>query len=286
MIYESFNVDRELTKIDPVDILQSGKITKKDIGKTVYLSNSVITCQEWQIADVDHAGISGTVDLISKYCIGDDTVNGGNYYLGYRYMYDSVLSSGSFLELRSDIGPSPNWIFSKFSTSVQNALEDIDKRTINGKNAGGYKMKIPTAMNLGFTKSSYIHNKNTYYCKAAADCGFSTLKEKDCVYPLFENSTADSSLRNELVQAILPNGENISDKNLQYISTKIYTSTIVGTKINYPGQDPSGYNNNGSDTGILTVSSIDGALELNNPLYVGSSYLYAVVRVIIRFGKK
>ena len=40
LVYNSFNLDKELTKINPVGALCSGKINKDDIGKTVYLSNS------------------------------------------------------------------------------------------------------------------------------------------------------------------------------------------------------------------------------------------------------
>ena len=53
--------------MNPIKALTSGEFTKDDIGKTVYLSNSVSPCQEWRIADVNHDDTVGTVDLWPKY---------------------------------------------------------------------------------------------------------------------------------------------------------------------------------------------------------------------------
>ena len=68
-VYESFNLDTDLGNVNPVKALTSGKITSDYIGKTVYLSNSAADCQEWRIADVNHDGTYGTVDLFPKYVL-------------------------------------------------------------------------------------------------------------------------------------------------------------------------------------------------------------------------
>ena len=69
-VYSSrLNIDQELTSVNPVKALSSGQITKNDVGKTVYLSNSQCATQEWRIADVNHDGAYGTVDLFPKYVL-------------------------------------------------------------------------------------------------------------------------------------------------------------------------------------------------------------------------
>ena len=94
LIYVRDNIDDELSTIDPVDLLTSGRITKFDIGKTVYISNSYLADQEWVIADVNHDNTKGTVDLITKYTIDNTccTYENEEYYeseLRFR-MYDIV----------------------------------------------------------------------------------------------------------------------------------------------------------------------------------------------------
>ena len=71
--------------MNPVKALTSGKITKNDIGKTVYISNSNMICQEWVIADINHDDTEGTVDLVMKYLY---SITGNNYKMSYGYSSD------------------------------------------------------------------------------------------------------------------------------------------------------------------------------------------------------
>ena len=116
-VYSSFNIDEELGKVNPVALLTSGKITSNDIGKTVYLSNSRVKCQEWIIADINHDGTSGTVDLFSKYLLGSKShykTNNNSYYI------ESDLDN--YLELD---------VYSGFATEVRNALNNMTVELYN-----------------------------------------------------------------------------------------------------------------------------------------------------------
>ena len=87
-VYESFNLDTDLGNVNPVKALTSGKITSDYIGKTVYLSNSAADCQEWRIADVNHDGTYGTVDLFPKYVLQNSSRVFAN---AFRYYKESLL---------------------------------------------------------------------------------------------------------------------------------------------------------------------------------------------------
>ena len=73
-----------MTKVNPVKALTSGQFTTADIGKTVYISNSVAATQEWRIADVNYDSTTGTVDLFPKYILTNTGIGfgAGNYYKG------------------------------------------------------------------------------------------------------------------------------------------------------------------------------------------------------------
>ena len=121
LVYNSFN----LSRVNPVRELTSGKITTADIGKTVYLSNSQTECQEWRIANITINGNGwSTVDLVSKYIlctrVFDERYN--------RYKYSSLRTwlNGDFLN--------------GFDISVANALSTI---------YNGDKVSIPTGENVG-----------------------------------------------------------------------------------------------------------------------------------------
>lgn len=106
-------VDEALEQVDPVDILTSGRITTDDLGKTVYLSNSAIVCQEWIIADVNHDNTTDTVDLISKTTLDnyDKKMSwDGSNWAGVYYIGSGV---DTYLE---------NTVYNGFSDSIKNAI--------------------------------------------------------------------------------------------------------------------------------------------------------------------
>ena len=171
LVYNSFNLDKELTKVDPVKALASGKIKKSDIGKTVYLSNSISPCQEWIIADIDHDNTKGTVDIISKYSLTNKSNNwnfGSRTATGYNHPY--YYASGireSINNFRSYDGLFP----SGFSAEIQNAIkvQDVPCTLKESLNSNVYdKIKLPSLSELGLmgdrNKSiTYSNNEGTIY---------------------------------------------------------------------------------------------------------------------------
>ena len=90
------------------------------IGIEVTLPNSVITCQEWVIADVNHDGTSGTVDLFSKYTLE-------LRYSGVEFGLNNIYK-GSELDARMELK------CSYFDEDVYNALLNYEVRIENDKN--------------------------------------------------------------------------------------------------------------------------------------------------------
>ena len=148
LIYNSFNLDKELTKVDNVSVLTSGKITKEDIGKTVYLSNSATSCQEWVIADVDHDSASGTVDLFSKYIVKESTQINSAYGLNADPSKDGLYREWLNTNL-----------YNGFATIVRTSLKDQVYKNVNGKDASD-KVKCPSATEVGCLGVAYA---NQYY---------------------------------------------------------------------------------------------------------------------------
>ena len=98
--------------------LTSGKITSDYIGKTVYLSNSVITCQEWIIADVNHDSTSGTVDLISKTTLTNDKT---------QFNINGLIYKSSTLDTYLE-----STVYNGFSASIKNALNNMSVPSYTG----------------------------------------------------------------------------------------------------------------------------------------------------------
>ena len=145
--------------MNPVSVLTSGKITSDHIGKTVYLSNSAITCQEWIIADVNHDGTSGTVDLVCKHCYYGElsTKNGVQFDQTSNYYAASSLYNNTHNKV------------SYFTDDVKNAMKTIN--FISGSETLQDKIKIPSLTEVGCNKNSYC-----------------TPAQEGTIYPLFGNT--------------------------------------------------------------------------------------------------
>ena len=175
LVYNSFNVDEELTKVNPIDALQSGKIKKSDIGKTVYLSNTATTCQEWRIADVNHEN-TNSVDLIIKYT--DDPSTRYNIYGGDGYFYNSKYDR------------SINQIRTGFTNPVKAAMAYMDfteDKDIYGRGHSAIsKIKAPSAAELGWYSCTDIGN-------AINSHGSYKISQEGEMYPLFGKTSLSSS---------------------------------------------------------------------------------------------
>lgn len=139
LIYESYNLDKELTKIDPVRALTSGEITSDYLGRSVYLSNSIAPNQEWVIAGVNHDNTSGTVDLISRYTLLQNTTTYSS--TGTSYYDDSTLRK--YLN---------DTIYNSFADKIKTAMSQI---TTSYYRSNEWKtlqehIKIPSLYELGF----------------------------------------------------------------------------------------------------------------------------------------
>ena len=80
----------------------------------MYLSNSAIKCQEWVIADVNHDGTSGTVDLFSKTLLHGPNDGGINFSY---YGSETNIYNGSKLDDYAE-----STVYNGFATEVRNAL--------------------------------------------------------------------------------------------------------------------------------------------------------------------
>lgn len=134
-VYESLNIDQELGNVNPVKALTSGKITSDYIGKSVYLSNSVVACQEWRIADINHDGIVGTVDLFPKY-VFQDSIN------------FSICSTMNTPYSRTNVRSWLNGTFyNGFDDTVKNAIKT--QTFISDDDSLSDKVKCPSIIELG-----------------------------------------------------------------------------------------------------------------------------------------
>ena len=142
-MYQSFNLDNELANVNPVKALTSGKITKNDIGKTVYLSNTCTSNQEWRIADINHDNTTGTVDLFPKYII-DNNVRAVKFHENSQYYKKS--------DLRTYLNDT---IYNGFTDEVKNAMK-VQNFPSNGETLSD-KVKCPSVDELGL---NYRSNRN------------------------------------------------------------------------------------------------------------------------------
>ena len=139
-----------MNKVNPIAALTSGKITSAHIGKTVYLSNSAITCQEWVIADVNHDGTSGTVDLFGKYVL-----NNNDFSIQYNTVYSSVYK-GSNLDNYLE-----STVYNGFTTEVKNALNNMNVVS-NGETLQRHVV-APSLREVGNNYPDHVLEEGTIY---------------------------------------------------------------------------------------------------------------------------
>ena len=226
LVYQSFNLDNELSKVNPVKALTSGKITANDIGKTVYLSNSVSNCQEWIIIGINHDSTSGTVDLISKSSMllwntdtsktataseyGNSNTNG----LMVNMNENATYSVRKFLE---------NEVVPGFTNDIKNVLKTMNvdwvvkgNTSYNSWNAGvtaSYqtKIKVPSCYELGFRTNGGLYFNGLYDNYNANGIGIN-LGEEYSYFPGFDTQNAMPA-----------NLQNLLDRNTIGISDKQWT---------------------------------------------------------------
>lgn len=159
-VYSSrINIDQEIANANPVKALTSGQFTTADIGKTVYLSNSAVTCQEWRVADVNHDGTSGTVDLFPKYTLTTE------------YM---VFSNSSQYYANSNIRTWLNGtVLGGFTAEIQSAMK-VQNFPSNGATLSD-KVKCPSLDEVGCHNASAI----------TSDYGGDYVIAEGTIYPIF-----------------------------------------------------------------------------------------------------
>ena len=109
----------------------------------MYLSNSQCAIQEWRVADVNHDGTTGTVDLFPKYLLE----NTGR-------VFDKTIHSQyyDYSDLRTWITTT---LYNGFTTEVQNAMK-VQSFPSNGETLND-KVKCPSLDEVGC-------NYNERYC--------------------------------------------------------------------------------------------------------------------------
>ena len=136
-----------LTEEEFLEIVNAGMQNELQLETEITLSNPLGTTDVWVVADVNHDGITGTVDLISKNLICDSTANAyttNNSYWGSSQIYrDSTIRSwltGTYI--------------TGFSTAIQNALKTMDVIT-DGSDTVQDKIKLLSMNEVGFSNSDW-----------------------------------------------------------------------------------------------------------------------------------
>ena len=168
-----------MTTVDPVDALTSGKIAKDDIGKTVYLSNSGTKCQEWRIADVNHDGTEGMVDLISKYVL----LSSGRSWGSSSQKPGSYKDSGPFYALQNTVLP----YFSKdiksvmieFTVDCDGYYNRFRPNELEYQTTETSKIHIPSITELGYSDGRFLDT--SYYANYAVKEG--------TPYPIYDHDS-------------------------------------------------------------------------------------------------
>ena len=124
---DGFDLDKELAKVNPVRALTSGKITKDCIGRMVRLTNSEADTDEWIIANVNHDGTEGAVDLFPAKVLKTDM------------QFDTTSQLYSLSDLRSWLNDD---LYHGFATEVQNAI--VDQQILSNGEILEDKVKCPS----------------------------------------------------------------------------------------------------------------------------------------------
>lgn len=193
--------------------MTSGKITKNDVGKTVYLSNSFTKCQEWRIADINHAGTSGTVDLFPKYVLGavDCIANSSSYDPTYcrTQIHDA-------LYVNSKTYPC---VYNGFSSEVKNAMLKI-KYPYYAASSG-----FPTKLNTDLEE--YVVAPSLKEIGIDYSYNYPTLSEmllEGELYPLFGSELGKS---NPLAGLKVMSGDEIGYISRTFVDGIRYGSTVM-----------------------------------------------------------
>ena len=145
--------------------MQSGKITKDDIGKTVYLSSSYSVCQEWLIADINHDDTKGTVDLFPRYVLNQKNKVSGYYNDTVFDSSDSNSYNGSSVDTR-------------LNKDCYNGFADVVKSSMCAMKKEGFMRYViaPSLIELNEYRSNNDEPPIGYYWNSGSP------------YPLFESS--------------------------------------------------------------------------------------------------
>lgn len=146
LVYQSFNKETDFGKTNPVQLLTSGLITSDDIGRTVYLSNSTTSCQEWIVIGVNHDNTSGTVDLRSKYIALD------RFYKASTDYNSTITIDYNTTGIRNTINSS---FYNGFADSIKNAMKIMEVKFYDQNlstpaiTTYNDKVKLPSMTELG-----------------------------------------------------------------------------------------------------------------------------------------
>ena len=143
---DEFDLDKELRKVNPVRALTSGMITKDYIDRKVYITNSEADVKEWVIADVNHDGTKGTVDLFPVEVLKTDM------------QFDPVSQLYGISDLRS-------WLNGKFYNGFSDEVRDAItyQQTLSNGEILLDKVKCPSLTELGINCNRYLIKEGSIY---------------------------------------------------------------------------------------------------------------------------
>ena len=134
--------------IDPIEALTSGNINSTHIGQIVHIYNSTTACTEWIIADINHDGTSGTIDLMANNCLSMADYNNT----------DSDLCNYKTSGLREYLNEK---FYDGFSTRMKSIMIDTECG-YNGEILHD-KVKIPSLSEFGYALTDYDTASGNYY---------------------------------------------------------------------------------------------------------------------------
>ena len=160
------------------------------------------SCQEWYIADINHDGTSGTVDLFSKYAIGGiSLVNGNSGYTTAEKEMNFGYDSGNYYYSSYVRTRLNNEVYAGFTSSVQNAIKSQNFPS-NG-NTLSDKVKCPSVSELGLRGDGIAEHT----------------REEGTIYPIFGTQ---QKTPNELAIRGSSNGAVSCWTRSQMINTSYY----------------------------------------------------------------
>ena len=166
-LMEKLFTQSSLSQSEFLKIINAGRQSELSTGVVVTLNNSYGTTNQWVVADVNHDGTSGTVDLVAKNMIQDSTTKAyGGKWGGNNNRYES--------------SPIRNWLtetyITGFSTTIQNALKTMDVKITGGTLQD--KIKLLSMAEVGLTQSDWEYAPNV---------------SEGTIYPIFERGTGSTA---------------------------------------------------------------------------------------------